>query len=445
MWEGFMYHDQCAILEKQIDWSKVKTVLEIGFNAGHSSDFWLGHPGVSVVSFEITPHKHTLLGKQYIDEKYPGRHEMVWGDSTITIPKFETRPFDLIFIDGGHEVEVARADIMNCMRFAGPETVVIMDDVIYEHTLAAKYTVGPTRAWMEFIRISALEETFHVDLADGRGMSIGRYKISHDFSIKKPKVIDAFMFYNELEMLKYRLTVMGPHVDQFVICECPVSFAGKPKPLYFEENKQMFEPWLHKITHLVWKGYRSPVNDLDDSWFNENTQRNYLLEGLKDCKPNDIVIIGDLDEIVSPTILNKIDEVLGPRPVVSLSMDLYYYDIEHKLDDLWNYTRIARYHFVRDASPHKCRNANRTDPVVNNAGWHLSYFGNEKFVINKTKNYAHIEASDLFKDDDTARVRELINNGVAISTSESRSLTFVPKDLNLRLPPRVDILPHQII
>jgi beta-1,4-mannosyl-glycoprotein beta-1,4-N-acetylglucosaminyltransferase len=441
-----MYTDQCAVIDNKVDWSSVKTVMEIGFNAGHSSDFFLSRSkDISVVSFELTPGKHTLVGKQYIDKTYPDRHEMVWGDSTLTVPKFETRKFDLIFIDGGHEVEVARADIANCMRFATSDTIVIMDDVIYEYTQAAKYSVGPTRAWCEFIRMSIIEETFHVDLADGRGMSIGMYKVFHDFSIPRPKVVDAFMFYNELEMLKYRLTVMGPYVDRFVICECPVSFAGKPKPLYFQENKHLFEPWLDKITHLVWKGYRSDVYKLEDSWYNENNQRNYLLEGLKDLKPNDIIIISDLDEIVDPNILENIDTVLGQIPIILLSMDLYYYDIEHICVSPWKASRAARYSFVRDIKPHFCRNSKRDDPTVEKAGWHLSYFGDEKFIINKTKNFAHLEASSLFNENDTEKVRKMIKMGVDIAGREDCKFHFIPRSENNRLPPRLDILPYQVL
>jgi beta-1,4-mannosyl-glycoprotein beta-1,4-N-acetylglucosaminyltransferase len=443
MCEGFISPDQCAVLDKQIDWTRTKTVLEIGFNAGHSADFFLSHPGVTMVSFELGDYDYTPIGKEYIDTAYPGRHEMVYGDSTITIPKFETRTFDLIFIDGGHDVEIARADLAHCMRFAHDNTVVIMDDVVYEYTWMAKYSIGPTRAWKEFVRMSMLEETFHADLGDGRGMSLGRYLITHDLSVQKPNVYDAFMFYNELDMLKYRLKVLDPYVDRFVICECPVSFAGKPKPLYFAENKHMFEPWLHKITHLVWNGYRTPVHDLDDSWYNENTQRNHLLEGLRECHTSDIVIISDLDEIPDPKVLEKADEVLGPRLVVALEMDLYYYDIEHRLDDRWDFARIARYGFVRDTTPHKVRNSKRTDPVVKRAGWHMSYFGSDKFIMNKTKNYAHIEADTLFGE--VSDVRRVVEKGIAVSTSSSQALTYVPKSKNTRLPPFPDELPHQVI
>lgn len=446
MQEGYMYADQCDIINKKIDWSQVKSVLEIGFNAGHSSEFFLSrHSDISVVSFELTPSEHTLLGKRYIDEKYPGRHEMVWGDSTVTVPRFKARKFDVIFIDGGHEVEVARADLVNCMRFSGPDTNIILDDVVYEHTRAAKYTVGPTRAWREFINISVIEETFHKDLADGRGMSIGRYKVFHDYSVPRPKVVDTFMFFNEFEMLKYRLTVMGPYVDRFVICECPVSHSGNPKPMYFLENKHLFEPWLDKITHVIWKGYREDVYDTEDAWFNENNQRNHVLEGLKGLDPNDIVIISDVDEIIDPLILENIDSILGGRRIVKLSMDLYYYDIEHGTSEKWDFARAARYSFVRDTKPHYCRNSSRIDPVIEKSGWHLSFFGNEKFIINKTKNYAHREADVIFKEDDEDKVRKMIDNGIFLSANSGCKFVYKPKVSNPRLPPRLDILPHQVI
>jgi len=441
--EGHMYQKQANIIDTCVDWSKVKTILEIGFNGGHSADFFLSHRGVvSMVSFELQKEKHVIVGKKYIDEKYPGRHEMVWGDSTMTVPKFESRKFDLIFIDGGHEVEVARADLNNCMRFAHPGTVVIMDDVMYEYTWAKKYTVGPTRAWQELIRNSVLEETFHFDITDGIGMSIGRYKVFHEYSVPKPRVVDAFMFYNELEMLKYRLTVMGPYVDRFVICECPVSFAGKPKPLYFQENKHLFEPWLDKITHLVWKGYR---NDPEESWYNENNQRNHLLEGLRDLNPNDIVIISDLDEIVSPKVLEQVDDVLGSRSIINFSMDLYYYNIETRCPKPWTLALAARYSFIRDLKPHPCRKLRRTDFVIENAGWHMSFFGNEKFIINKTKNYAHLETNDTFEDDDIDKVREIVNKGVDFACCNVNIFKHVPRSQNNRLPPRLDILPHECI
>ena len=56
----------------------------------------------------------------------------------------------------------------------------------------------------------------------------------------KPQVIDAFMFNNELDVLNFRLHELNEHVDKFVIYENSWTFSGNKKPLYFEENKEMF-------------------------------------------------------------------------------------------------------------------------------------------------------------------------------------------------------------
>ena len=65
------------------------------------------------------------------------------------------------------------------------------------------------------------------------------------------KIIDAFTFYNELDMLLYRLSVLDHVVDHFIIVEATKTHAGKDKPLFFEDNKQMFSRFLHKILHIV--------------------------------------------------------------------------------------------------------------------------------------------------------------------------------------------------
>ena len=49
------------------------------------------------------------------------------------------------------------------------------------------------------------------------------------------KIIDGFTFYNELDMLLYRLSVLDDIVDYFIIVEATKTHAGKDKILYYEE------------------------------------------------------------------------------------------------------------------------------------------------------------------------------------------------------------------
>ncbi len=170
-------YNEVMILQLLCMNTNVKNILEIGFNAGHSADLFLNSNNQSkVLSFDIGEHDYVKVAKEYIDKTYPNRHTLVLGDSTRTIPTYTCEEkYDLIFIDGGHSYEVARADLLNCKRFAHKDTIVIMDDTIYKKEWEREYTIGPTRAWVEGIKNNMITEISHSDFEVGRGMSWGKY------------------------------------------------------------------------------------------------------------------------------------------------------------------------------------------------------------------------------------------------------------------------------
>jgi len=154
-----------------------KNILEIGFNAGHSTDLFLSqNKESSVLSFDIGEHNYVQVAKKYIDNIYPNRHKLVLGDSTQTIPKYITDiKYDLIFIDGGHSYNIAKADIINCKKFSHKDTIVIMDDTMYKKEWEKEYTIGPTKAWLDGIKEGIISEISHADFEPGRGISWGKY------------------------------------------------------------------------------------------------------------------------------------------------------------------------------------------------------------------------------------------------------------------------------
>ncbi len=163
----------------------VKTALEIGFNAGHSAEIMLGNnPELNLISFDLGDHAYSLLGKQYIDMKYPGRHTLIIGDSRISIPKFikdfPGKTFDLLFIDGGHEYEIAKADLENCRYLAHKESIVILDDtVMHPGNIIYDFNIGPNKALMELNSKKILIDVRCIDFAAGRGMSVGKYNLDN--------------------------------------------------------------------------------------------------------------------------------------------------------------------------------------------------------------------------------------------------------------------------
>ena len=151
-------------------------VMEIGFNAGHSAEVFLqNNPTLSLTSFDLGSHPYVSTAKEYIDKTYPNRHILILGDSTISVPLYINdnpgKTFDVIFIDGGHDYQIANADLINCKNLSNKDTVVIIDDTIYTSGWKEWYTLGPTKTWVENLNNDAIRELNRVEYSSGRGMS----------------------------------------------------------------------------------------------------------------------------------------------------------------------------------------------------------------------------------------------------------------------------------
>ena len=206
---SFQIVHQVARLRELVYKTSPKSIMEIGFNAGHSALLFLAitPPETKVVSFDLGEYAYVFAAKRYIDSVFPGRHTLVTGDSTTTIPKYEhqvahrmknplTAPplqFDFIFIDGGHKEDIPMKDILNSQRLAaGPHTVVAIDDICRIPERHAHYTVEPTKAWAQMVSAGVLEEwgfddyyeMLNRDVIDNgcrsRGMAWGRYCLISD-------------------------------------------------------------------------------------------------------------------------------------------------------------------------------------------------------------------------------------------------------------------------
>ena len=69
--EGYIEQvpEQVQKLKDLVNNNKIKNILEIGFNAGHSSCLFLEkNKQCNVISFDIATHDYVHIGKQYIDK-----------------------------------------------------------------------------------------------------------------------------------------------------------------------------------------------------------------------------------------------------------------------------------------------------------------------------------------------------------------------------------------
>jgi beta-1,4-mannosyl-glycoprotein beta-1,4-N-acetylglucosaminyltransferase len=223
--------------------------------------------------------------------------------------------------------------------------------------------------------------------------------------VYKNKIIDCFIFYNELELLKYRLNILYDIVDYFVIVESTHTFTGKEKNLIFSENKHFFEKFSDKIIHIIVSDFphKYPTIKLDgEQWNNEKYQRNCIHLGIEklNLQDNDLIIISDIDEILNPNTLFKIKNNEINVDINILEMDFYYYNLNSKINKKLDLVRILSYKTykrlsfncdqIRRLTCNQIRRLNNCN-IIQNGGWHLSYFGDINFIKNKIEMFSHQE------------------------------------------------------
>ena len=240
-------------------------------------------------------------------------------------------------------------------------------------------------------------------------------------------VYDSFQFFNELDILLLRMHILNDVVDKFVISESTVTFSGDKKPLYYEENKEMFKEFEHKIIHNV-------VDDTPmdcDAFTRDHHQKCAVARGLAECKPEDIVIFSDVDEIPNPETLKMLIPNVEDGKIYMLAQRLFYCyldmeevsgrllsvtgEFEGVEKPMWLGTKVCRYRMLEHYTTEELRNKEQKEIGVRVAdgGWHFSYMGGgknqsvEERVKYKIKSAAHQEYNNRST---LSKVRKNIKN-----------------------------------
>jgi beta-1,4-mannosyl-glycoprotein beta-1,4-N-acetylglucosaminyltransferase len=254
------------------------------------------------------------------------------------------------------------------------------------------------------------------------------------------KIVDGFIFYNELTMLSYRLELLDPVVDYFILVEATHTHAGKEKPLYYQENKEQYKQYSKKIIHIIVDDfphvYPNIIIENGEQWTNENFQRDCIARGIHKLllDDDDIIIISDLDEIPDPYLLRDLKRTNQFIVINTLEQDFYYYNLTTKMTEKWYKAKIIGYATYK-LMKFTCNEIRHYDDCsfVYPGGWHLSYFGNAKFIQNKLQNFAHQE-HNTEENTNLESIEEHIKNSTDLFGREI-SFKKVPLLENKYLPP----------
>ena len=236
------------------------------------------------------------------------------------------------------------------------------------------------------------------------------------------RVFDVFTFYNELDLLELRLEMLDPYVDQFVLIECVETFSGKEKPLYFNENKERFSKYLHKIHHHITYDPPKSFEDLQQRiisarpnidkdieklwiqalttsnvpkgevhWLKEFYQKEWIRFAIKNAGANseDLIFVTDLDEYWNPELdYTNIED----HKIYKLRQLVYSGYMNVRSSESWAGTLLTKYKNIEGACLNHLRTHSKTPyEYIDKGGWHFTFMGGEQQVKMKLEAYGHQE------------------------------------------------------
>ena len=202
-------------------------------------------------------------------------------------------------------------------------------------------------------------------------------------------VIDVTTFNGEEELFEIRYHILKDFVDEFRVVEFDQTFSGKPKEFTFTAIKEKYPKVKYcPIDETVWSKYKdlaisSPNTEYGkgaEHLVREFCQKESIKDCLTDLNVEDVLFIGDCDEIWNP----KHKYVRLP---LKLQLQVYSYYLDNRSNEQFWGTLVVQYKDIKD----QCLNHLRSDtkhrtekyPSGIVLGWHFTSMGGAENVKKK--------------------------------------------------------------
>ena len=214
-------------------------------------------------------------------------------------------------------------------------------------------------------------------------------------------IYDCFQYFNEDQMVDLRLNILDKYVDYFVISESTRTHQGELKKINFDIKK--FKKFEKKIKFVI-ADYKKKIDFKNHTGGEspiEQHQRNYLMEGIKNALPDDLIILSDSDEIPDFT---KIKDLKDIKKFVAFSQKMFMYklNLQNINESDWIGSKITKKKYI--TSMQDFRNLkfkkypfwriDKYNQQIIYGGWHFSFLQTPQEILKKIRSFSHGEFND---------------------------------------------------
>jgi len=200
------------------------------------------------------------------------------------------------------------------------------------------------------------------------------------------RVIDAFPYWREYSTIMARTQLWGEYSESSIMLAAVASHTHAGNYILDDDPIRLgLEQGIETI--YVENGSKEL-----SAWDRENGQRNALVASIRQvASDGDLIISTDADELVNPEMIPAIRQACRSNGPISLGMTLLYYGLDLASPSQWEQGKAMLVEDMPDDL--STLRVDMSRPVVNGAGWHISWQGGELMRRSKALNFAHTELS----------------------------------------------------
>jgi beta-1,4-mannosyl-glycoprotein beta-1,4-N-acetylglucosaminyltransferase len=203
-------------------------------------------------------------------------------------------------------------------------------------------------------------------------------------------IVDAFLFYEELDLLRLRLEVLQGVVDAFVLVRGDRTFRGTP---IRREDVDAAIAALAKDYQIDTCVVELPVI-ASSPWEREHQQRRVMTEaiaGLVKISDPDTILLSDLDEVPRPSRLDEAVSVTGTGRACCFQQLHSYFALNLIDEEPWFGTRAIRWRDLKRTDAQQLREDISNQHVICDGGWHFGWIGPNDAIRRKLSAFSHEE------------------------------------------------------